>query len=94
MDSFELLQDTIRQAFYPEYYPHPVNPGHVMHCINSVRQSLMCMADISVINWEWDEQLDILIESKGNTHTCRDFERIKQWALEHHYDRQFVGVSL
>ncbi|KAF5346091.1 hypothetical protein D9756_010816 [Leucocoprinus leucothites] len=94
LDVFHQLHclDTIRQAFYPQYYTHTIDPSHVVHCINAIRQSLTCMADVSDVSWVWDEELGALVESEANFHTCRDFEKIKHWALENHYDRQFTGA--
>ncbi|KAF9444801.1 hypothetical protein P691DRAFT_676331, partial [Macrolepiota fuliginosa MF-IS2] len=92
LDVFHQLHclDMVRQALYPHHYSHSIDPGHVTHCINSVRQSIMCMVDVSVVSWEWSQELDALIESEGNMHVCRDFDGIKEWALENHFDRQFI----
>ncbi|KAJ3564190.1 hypothetical protein NP233_g8452 [Leucocoprinus birnbaumii] len=95
LDIFHQLHclDTIRKAYYPQDYDEQIIvSSHVIHCINAIRQSLMCMVDVSKVSWVWDEQTDALVESQSNFHTCRDFEKIKQWALENHYDRQFVVV--
>lgn len=83
----------IRQALYPDHYRHPIDPSHVIHCVNSVRQSIMCMSDVSLVSWEWNQRLEFLIESAENVHTCRDFDRIKHWALGNHLDRQFVELT-
>ncbi|KXN82167.1 hypothetical protein AN958_02976 [Leucoagaricus sp. SymC.cos] len=94
LDVFHELHclDTIRRALYLHQYPEPVDSDHVIHCINSIRQSLMCMSDVSLVSWEWNNELGALVESDGNVHTCRDFEKIQQWASENHFDRQFVGA--
>ncbi|KAL5335492.1 hypothetical protein BJX70DRAFT_390601 [Aspergillus crustosus] len=56
---------------------------HVDHCINSVRQSLMCSSDISTIHWLWVDK-DQMWEADGSTvHTCRNFETLRDWAFEH-----------
>ncbi|KAH6671337.1 hypothetical protein B0J14DRAFT_93493 [Halenospora varia] len=56
---------------------------HLSHCIDSIRQSLMCSSDISTIYWHWLPELDKSAPSTQTTHTCRDFSRIKKWAEEH-----------
>jgi hypothetical protein len=55
---------------------------HVAHCIDSIRQSLMCMSDISVIMWQWDIH-DKISKPVGNVaHICRNFDAIRDWASE------------
>ncbi|KAJ7823564.1 hypothetical protein B0H14DRAFT_2826013 [Mycena olivaceomarginata] len=78
LDVFHELHclDEIRKAMYPDYYPHTsegINTNHMHHCLSSLRQSIMCTADISTIA---KERSDIL-------HTCRDFEKIQEWGKKH-----------
>ncbi|PKY03303.1 hypothetical protein P168DRAFT_319831 [Aspergillus campestris IBT 28561] len=56
--------------------------GHLDHCIDSLRQSLMCSSDISTIIWQWDTNTGTSRPHANVTHTCRDFDVIHQWALE------------
>ncbi|KAH3297195.1 hypothetical protein KXV87_005373 [Aspergillus fumigatus] len=55
---------------------------HLDHCIEMIRQSLTCSADITVDVWAWNEQKQMVTVRADNMHTCRDFEAIRQWALE------------
>ncbi|KAF7168197.1 hypothetical protein CNMCM5623_001267 [Aspergillus felis] len=55
---------------------------HLDHCIEMIRQSLMCSADITVDVWAWNEEKQMVTVRADNMHTCRDFEAIRQWALE------------
>lgn len=76
----------------PAYINHTIDASmleidHVDHCLDSVRQSVMCHADIAPITWTWVEEERA---SKGvltNHHTCRDFEAIRTWAREHHTEK-------
>ncbi|KAF9891375.1 hypothetical protein FE257_004231 [Aspergillus nanangensis] len=52
------------------------------HCVNSIRQSLMCSADISTIQWNWVEKDQLYNPDLRTIHTCRDFEAIRDWAVE------------
>ncbi|OJJ42237.1 hypothetical protein ASPZODRAFT_155448 [Penicilliopsis zonata CBS 506.65] len=75
----------------PEYGDNGVNPhlqkmDHIDHCIDTMRQSLMCSADISPIVWNWDPASQSAKGRASTLHTCRDFEAIRQWAIEHHTD--------
>ncbi|GFF55726.1 hypothetical protein IFM58399_10144 [Aspergillus lentulus] len=57
--------------------------GHLDHCIDSIRQSLMCSSDISTIVWVWDPASHTARPHANVTHTCRNFEAIRQWSWEH-----------
>ncbi|KAF8533201.1 hypothetical protein BDD12DRAFT_866480 [Trichophaea hybrida] len=60
---------------------------HLSHCIDSLRQSLMCSSDISPLTWVWDEKAKEAKEIMEVQHTCRDFGKIQEWAREN-----MVGV--
>ncbi|KAM3069013.1 hypothetical protein ACMFMG_004192 [Clarireedia jacksonii] len=76
----------LRQAIYPEYYRHifdrPTDPSrvnHIGHCINHIRQSLQCHADLTPMEWRLIG--DKIIIKTDTQHTCRNFEKINEWAL-------------
>lgn len=49
--------------------------------INTLRQSLMCSADVTPNVWQVKANVS---QIQFNTlHTCRDFEGIQKWASEH-----------
>lgn len=60
-----------------------LNMNHLDHCIDSMRQSFMCSADISPIFWKWDEEKHRSIGQLEVFHTCRDYNAIREWAIEH-----------
>lgn len=55
---------------------------HVDHCIDQIRQSLMCNSDITPIPYAWYPQYQKTMPTTGITHTCRDFDAVRDWALE------------
>ncbi|OKL57499.1 hypothetical protein UA08_06893 [Talaromyces atroroseus] len=71
----------------PEYYlgvnETLMDMDHLDHCIDSMRQSFMCSSDISPITWKWVEDSQSARGLLTTLHTCRDFEAIREWALEH-----------
>ncbi|KAF7345933.1 hypothetical protein MVEN_01615600 [Mycena venus] len=86
--------DRMRMALDPDYYPDYrmsisntsstslKNRKHVLHCLDWIRQALMCNADTSVVVWQWDESRNTT-RVKGNiAHTCRNFEKLQDWAKE------------
>ena len=43
----------------------------------------MCFSDISTLYWEWMPAKQETYANARTTHVCRDFDAIKQWAMEH-----------
>ncbi|KAF4576976.1 hypothetical protein EYR36_004960 [Pleurotus pulmonarius] len=94
LDVFHQLRclDRIRRTIYSDYYPEAHisvedNEEYVSHCVDSIRQSLMCSSDVSLLVWQWDEAA---LQSRIRTdvvHRCRDFDNVKGWALH----RQLKG---
>ncbi|KAF9219440.1 hypothetical protein BS17DRAFT_760954 [Gyrodon lividus] len=56
---------------------------HTGHCIDSLRESLMCSADITPIVWAWDEQRKRTGPRLDVVHVCRDYEKLQEWAEAH-----------
>lgn len=48
------------------------------HCIDQIRQAIICHADVTPM--EWHVQSDKLILKTDTVHTCRDFDEIHSWA--------------
>ncbi|KAH8669042.1 hypothetical protein BX600DRAFT_511086 [Xylariales sp. PMI_506] len=82
----------IRKSLYPEYYHNASSHGsddvhhmedHRSHCIELLRQVLVCASDTSVVTWRWVDEMDAALPLIYNEHTCRDFDQIREWAVEH-----------
>lgn len=59
-----------------------LDPKHVDHCIDQIRQVIQCAADVST-NWlQWDEKWKSNMATGYTYHTCRDFNRVVEWAKE------------
>ncbi|KAI3324584.1 hypothetical protein HD806DRAFT_493002 [Xylariaceae sp. AK1471] len=58
---------------------------HVGHCIDSIRLSLQCHADTSLLTFKWIEGYSIPWPDFRTHRTCRNFEDIRQWASERIY---------
>lgn len=42
----------------------------------------MCHADLSPLTTEWSEVLEKMVPSFESSHTCRNFTKIQEWALQ------------
>jgi len=75
----------VRKATRPDYYKGKdddpdLGHRHIAHCIDVIRQALMCAVDISVYTWEWHKDIQRNVNMIKNPHVCRNFESIKEWA--------------
>jgi hypothetical protein len=77
--------DKIRRAVYIEHYRGETDDRfwpHLMHCIDTLRQSIMCHSDLTLIP-------EVFTHFRPNghlmpvfqiSHTCRDFGAVQRWA--------------
>lgn len=63
---------------------YPVHPGHIGHCLDIIRQALMCQGDMSL------EPLDILDDGTETVdpwgtfdRECKNWDSITDWMKEH-----------
>ena len=59
-----------------EDLPMDVSPMHVRHCIDLLRQSLMCQADTTV---EVKDEKAGGVHGFGVEHQCRDWDELIEW---------------
>ena len=57
------------------------------HCVDSIRQSLMCHSDLATVYWQWMPFRRIPLPRLEITHTCRNFEAVQQWAKDHELEK-------
>ncbi|KAI0137816.1 tat pathway signal sequence [Hypoxylon sp. NC0597] len=80
----------LRQQIYHEYYYPGVDNWntskrfeHVDHCVDVLRQVLMCQGDVSLLTYSWIDGYRRPWPNFGVDHTCRDWNSIQGWAREH-----------
>ncbi|KAM4063786.1 hypothetical protein HRG_012516 [Hirsutella rhossiliensis] len=65
--------------YYTEMDDYTLQP-HIEHCIDSLRLSLMCTGDMTLLPVEWSANRNWLMPVFESVHTCRDFGELKAWA--------------
>jgi len=76
-----MIRRALRADYYKDADPHGLlGPNHIGHCIDSLRMSLMCNPDLSILPWQWSDKRDQLLIKARVPHTCRSFDSIKEWA--------------
>ncbi|PPJ53184.1 hypothetical protein CBER1_11733 [Cercospora berteroae] len=96
LDVFHQLHclDILRMALYPDRYKYwqylpdgRVNIGvtdfhHWEHCVDGLRQAIMCHGDISPLQYRINGINGILAKDLATRHTCRNFEKLRDWAKQ------------
>lgn len=88
----------LREVLYPEVYggldalkfPNgTINRDtdmfrHWDHCVDSLRQTLMCHADVSPNSFHVNvPQSSGIFPRLATSHTCRNFTKLQEWSREH-----------
>ncbi|KAJ3509494.1 hypothetical protein NLJ89_g5193 [Agrocybe chaxingu] len=82
----------LRKYTYPKEYPElqklwTTRPkfirSHLDHCVEMIRQNLMCASDIGVISYDWISGWDKPFPDFNTYHKCRNFNSILDWAERH-----------
>jgi hypothetical protein len=72
-------------AYYMKDDPNFVRRRtHPNHCIETLRQAIMCQSDVTMVTYDWVEGLDDPYPNFNIPHQCRDFEKILDWINGHH----------
>lgn len=73
-----------RKALYPAYYTSPNRPevdrAHVEHCLDLLRQVLMCHGDVALHTYQWRDDVRVPWPTFATTHQCRRWDRIVDWS--------------
>lgn len=90
LDVFHTLHcvNKIRKMYYSGYY-HDPNPladqqEHFDHCIDLLRQVIMCHGDISLHTYSWIDDYRVPWPSMQTEHQCRNWDMLMAWSEEHH----------
>ncbi|KZT00105.1 uncharacterized protein LAESUDRAFT_688551 [Laetiporus sulphureus 93-53] len=90
--------NALRKMLHPEYYrpsPPELTPTpeeHADHCIDWIRQTLMCSVDINPMVYEWEEEKQVAIPKLSALHLCRSFDAVNEWAKNHRMVREFDNL--
>ncbi|PYH44198.1 oxidase ustYa family protein [Aspergillus saccharolyticus JOP 1030-1] len=78
----------LRQVVYQNYYHigKPTTPVHIEHCIDNLRQNIMCKADVALLTFTWDPNDRAPKPNFVVEHECANWEMMDNWAEEHAFD--------
>lgn len=90
-----MAQNAIRIALAQDHYRTILDPSdfdpvegsygrdHISHCLDALREAIMCASDVSVITWKWNNKAQRALGHGDVVHSCRNFEKIRDWSIEH-----------
>lgn len=62
---------------------------HRDHCMDEIRQLIMCTGDTTPIRYVWNEEKGKIFGIAQTTHYCRNYKKLYQWGLENRADTNF-----
>ncbi|KAI0016893.1 hypothetical protein F4780DRAFT_635215 [Xylariomycetidae sp. FL0641] len=87
----------IYQYTYPDVYPQDdseaaraMNRQHKDHCLDFLRQSAMCHADVGVITFKWSEG-SLVPMANATHHQCANWEKLDKWTKARTVDMMKPG---
>lgn len=69
-----------RRESDPDFKLNILSFQHILHCVDWIRQSLMCNADLTL-----DPTGNFLGFGNENTHQCRDFGALFDWTYQNRW---------
>ncbi|RDW82689.1 hypothetical protein BP6252_03801 [Coleophoma cylindrospora] len=82
--------DMLRRWTYPEYYGNAgmfrhkdLLRNHTDHCIDMLRQNLICTSDVSLVTHNWVKGFEMPQPNFNVVHKCRNFDDILRYVKEH-----------
>ncbi|KAJ2977675.1 hypothetical protein NQ176_g4241 [Zarea fungicola] len=90
LDVFHTLHcvNKIRKSYYADYYPNP-NPiekqrEHFDHCVDLLRQVLMCHGDVSMHTYHWKDDYRWPWPGMQTEHQCVNWDSLMAWSRENY----------
>jgi hypothetical protein len=77
-----LRKVTFREYYYEEGSFTDDHQKHLEHCIEELRQSLMCHGDMSLLTYNWVEGESLPHANFNTIHTCKNWDKIMDWVMD------------
>ncbi|KAH8881824.1 hypothetical protein GQ53DRAFT_667064, partial [Thozetella sp. PMI_491] len=89
-----VFQDGVRDDFLTTH--HPSFSSRIVHCIDRLRQNVMCHSNISPLFYTWDTGKEIprWMINMETPQKCRNFDRVNEWARDHFFSLDEFDTSV
>ena len=61
-------------------------PDHIDHCLDNLRQLIMCKADVSLQTYDWLDNTPRPFANFKIEHDCYNWNALNDWAKERSFD--------
>lgn len=78
-----ILRVQIYRDWYPDRHTMEKQLEHADHCIDTLRQVLMCHGDIALMTYDWIDDYRWPWPNFHADHECRRWDLLEQWSAEH-----------
>ena len=75
-------------SFYP--VQNAANLQSIDHCVDLLRQIILCDADVGLIVYHWEGKDRIPQAKFATEHVCRNYDRINDWVLANKWNEESV----
>jgi len=82
----QLRQQVYHEHYYPEDWNSPKRMMHADHCIDLLRQVLMCRGDLSLLTYSWIDGYQRPWPEYSVAHTCHNWDNVMKWASENYIE--------
>ncbi|KAG4439013.1 hypothetical protein IFR05_005529 [Cadophora sp. M221] len=73
------------QNLNPEWAKRPLLRQHADHCIDMLREVLMCQSDTGLITYHWVKNFSTPMPDFSTPHSCRDPEAVLRWTKNNEF---------
>ena len=95
------MKNALRMAVYHEFYPErmatPGRRGHDDHCIDMLREVIMCDSDVTPVTF-YDALSNptrkLPMPDFSTLHTCRNFDAVLEWNANNDRTIQWDEIGL
>ncbi|KAI9640574.1 hypothetical protein NHQ30_010872 [Ciborinia camelliae] len=82
-----IIREHVYREFYPDQHSLTLQRQHVDHCIDTLRQTAMCHADISLLTYTWIDDYRWPWPNFDIAHECRSWEKVLEWTKGRYVER-------
>ncbi|KAH6716956.1 hypothetical protein BKA61DRAFT_718630 [Leptodontidium sp. MPI-SDFR-AT-0119] len=73
------------QNLNPGWAKRPLLTQHADHCIDMLREVLMCQSDTGLITYHWVKNFSTPMPDFSTPHSCRDPEVVLRWTRDNEF---------
>lgn len=77
---------------YDAHTPHPLHWTHISHCLEAIRQNIVCHANVEMITSTWTEGQDWPFPDFAINKKCRNFEQLQEYQAQNRVPQELLDL--